>query len=374
MSNNFTRVLTLLLVAVVSLGAMSGAAAALETTSDTDVNVAGSDLVDNSTVDGFNASGDAHSILELKTPEANTTDALTIELSAENETHLTLDDLDEEYSIEESVDTTDDATPDSDVHTFNISHNSLETVPVEANGETPITIDVTYEYTDGSDTAGTASMSIDATLNATGDRTVLYITDDNLDNDDRGGAVSTEDVEPSTIDKYLRGAETTTQYTLDDDLAVDGDNTTVTVYMNGDMADAYAESVSDDSESEDLILTQTTTVDDSVAPTFDSAANTDLVADASSYGVYKSSGTDSLTLTLGENVSDSDSITVMSTNTKAGDLGDSVTSQSLFDAYSVAELGLSEAFSAFGFKGLGISLGIESLVFGLIPVVGLGGR
>jgi len=358
MSRNYTRLLIVFLVAAVAVPmAMTGGVAALETTDSSDINVGPSDILDDgsSTVDGFEASDDDYSIIELKTDSTNTTDAISIDISAENNTHAEYDDLDDEYTLEEGVDTTDDGSSDADVHTFNVSHADLETVPVEANGETDITIDVTYEYTDGSDTAGTAETSFEAALNATGERTVLYIDNDNLDDDDRGGAVSTTDVEPAWYDY---NGETTTQYDLDDEVAVDGSNTTITAYFNGDMATAFEDQLDEDAESGDLVLGHTlaTGEDGDLRMEFLGETNEDLVNDSATYGVYDDSS-DSLTVEVGDEHADASTVSVraVSDTPKNLDDGDAFERQAYVnafaDAYSNDAFGFGAMTSSFGWGG-----------------------
>jgi hypothetical protein len=358
MSRNYTRLLIVFLVAAVAVPmAMTGGVAALETTDSSDINVGPSDILDDgsSTVDGFEASDDDYSIIELKTDSTNTTDAISIDISAENNTHAEYDDLDDEYTLEEGVDTTDDGSSDADVHTFNVSHADLETVPVEANGETDITIDVTYEYTDGSDTAGTAETSFEAALNATGERTVLYIDNDNLDDDDRGGAVSTTDVEPAWYDY---NGETTTQYDLDDEVAVDGSNTTITAYFNGDMATAFEDQLDEDAESGDLVLGHTlaTGEDGDLRMEFLGETNEDLVNDSATYGVYDDSS-DSLTVEVGDEHADASTVSVraVSDTPKNVDDGDAFERQAYVnafaDAYSNDAFGFGAMTSSFGWGG-----------------------
>ena len=358
MSRNYTRLLIVFLVAAVAVPmAMTGGVAALETTDSSDINVGPSDILDDgsSTVDGFEASDDDYSIIELKTDSTNTTDAISIDISAENNTHAEYDDLDDEYTLEEGVDTTDDGSSDADVHTFNVSHADLETVPVEANGETDITIDVTYEYTDGSDTAGTAETSFEAALNATGERTVLYIDNDNLDDDDRGGAVSTTDVEPAWYDY---NGETTTQYDLDDEVAVDGSNTTITAYFNGDMATAFEDQLDEDAESGDLVLGHTlaTGEDGDLRMEFLGETNEDPVNDSATYGVYDDSS-DSLTVEVGDEHADASTVSVraVSDTPKNVDDGDAFERQAYVnafaDAYSNDAFGFGAMTSSFGWGG-----------------------
>jgi|GEM_PF-519394 hypothetical protein len=372
MSRNYTRLLIVFLVAAVAVPmAMTGGVAALETTdAANDTNVAGSDLVDGATVDGFNASNSESSILELKTPVANTTDALTVDIVAENNTHASYDTLDDEYTLTEAVDTTDDTTDDSDLHEFNISHSDLETVPVEANGETTVTIDVTYEYTDDSSNTGTADLSFDAVLNATGDRTVLYITDSNVDDDDLGGAVSTSEIEPGYYDKYVNDAEATTQYDLNDELAVDGANTTISLYFNDDVATAFEDQLDEDAESGDLVLGHTlaTGEDSNLRMEFLDETNSDIVNDSATYGVYDDSA-DSLTVEVGDEHSDADTLSVraVSDAPKNVDDGDAFSSEAYANAFADANFGFGDLgvmSSSFGWGGA-----LSILTSGL-PLVG----
>jgi hypothetical protein len=372
MSRNFTRALTLFLVAVVALGAMTGGAAALETTDATDINVGPSDIQDDgsSSVDGFNANAGNYSLIEFKTPIANTTDGFSISISAENNTHATYDDLDDEYTLTEAVDTTDDATDDSDLHTFNISHSDLETVPVEANGETTVTIDVTYEYTDGTDTSGTVEDSFTATLNATGERTVLYITDDNLGDDSMGGATTSETVEYSFIESLTQDDEEYTTYDLDDELAVDGSNTTITVFMTGEMADGFENTLEDDAEDGDLVLGQTLLADETLTMTFNNEVDSDLAN--GTYGVYDSSA-DTLTVEVGDEHADASTLGVRAVNDKPTNVGD-FDRDAYANAFGEADLGLRAMISAFGFGG---ALSTWTAGFGflsMIPLITLGGR
>ena len=356
MSRNYTRLLIVFLVAAVAVPmAMAGGVAALETTQPADSNVGPSDLNDTATIDGFSASDSDYSILELKTPSANTTDALTVDIIAENNTHASYDTLDDAYTLTEGVDTNGDSTTDSDLHTFNVSHADLETVPVEANGQTTITVEVSYEYTDGSSNTGTADLSFDATLNATGERTVLYITDSNIDDDSMGGTVSTTDVEPAWYDY---NGETTTQYDLDDELAVDGANTTITAYFNGDVASAFEDQLDEDAESGDLVLGHTlaTGDDGDLRMEFLDETNEDLVNDSATYGVYDDSS-DSLTVEVGDEHSDASTVSVraVSDAPKNADDGDAFERQAYVnvfaDAYSNDAFGFGAMTSSFGWGG-----------------------
>jgi|AntDeeMetagen134_2_1112570.scaffolds.fasta_scaffold02748_7 hypothetical protein len=378
MSRNYTRLLIVFLVAAVAVPmAMAGGVAALETTQPADSNVGPSDLNDTATIDGFSASDSDYSILELKTPSANTTDALTVDIIAENNTHASYDTLDDAYTLTEGVDTNGDSTTDSDLHTFNVSHADLETVPVEANGQTTITVEVSYEYTDGSSNTGTADLSFDATLNATGERTVLYITDSNIDDDSMGGTVSTTDVEPAWYDY---NGETTTQYDLDDELAVDGANTTITAYFNGDVASAFEDQLDEDAESGDLVLGHTlaTGEDGDLRMEFLDETNEDLVNDSATYGVYDDSS-DSLTVEVGDEHSDASTVSVraVSDAPKNVDDGDAFESAAYAEAFADANFGFGDLgvmSSSFGWGGALSVLTSDLPLIGSSALLIFGGR
>jgi hypothetical protein len=256
------------------------------------------------------------------------------------------------------------------VHTFNISHADLNTVPVEANGETPVTIDVTYDYTDGTDTAGTASLSLSATLNATGERTVLYITDDTLDDDDRGGATTSTTEEYGFIDSLSQDDDEYTTYDLDDELAVDGENTTITVFMNGEMADGFDTTLGDDAEDGDLVLGQTLLTDGELTMTFNNAPDSELAN--GTYGVYDSTA-DTLTVEVGNEHADASTLGVRAVNDKPTNVGD-FEGDAYANTFSGAGLGLRAMISSFGFGG---ALSTWTAGFGflsIIPLITIGGR
>jgi len=337
---NTTRVVTLFAALLVATLVATGAAAAETTITDD------SDFADDAELDGFNASADAHSILEIETDADEDTDALEVMFEAENETHLTLDDLDDAYAVEEDVENEDEELVD--VHEFNVSHDEFEQVPGEANESTDLDVTIEREFEDADEEEVDETLELTSTLEFTNERTVLYITDDNLDDSDLGGDVDVSTEEFGFIASLTEDDDEFDIYDLDDSVGIDGDETTVHVFLNGDMADEFDDAVGDDTESEDAITGQTHLLDEDYTPVFLDEKDPDAVeAGEDSFVVHDG---DELRYYIGEDYEDEDELNLRAANQPASDLDVEV--EALGDVFGEASFAsFSETVDAFGILG-----------------------
>ncbi|WP_254810601.1 hypothetical protein [Natronosalvus amylolyticus] len=243
---HFTKLTAVFMLLVVAMAAMTGSVAAAESP----VITTESDLDEGVTVQNFNASSEQTSTLQFETDTTVDTNSVSVTIEAQNGTHYDKDDNYADYELveENNVD-------GNDVHAFNIGHDDLETVPIDANGTTDIDITVAHTYTDTEGNTVTDETTITVTLEATNERTVLFVNEEALENDDVGPEIDVDEYESPW---YSSDDDTPDTYHIEDDLAIDGANTTVYVFFDhDDMAEAFDTEADSESFISDLTFFDT---------------------------------------------------------------------------------------------------------------------
>jgi len=226
---HITKLTAVFMLLVVATAAMTGSVAAAESPVITE----DSDIDDEVVLEDFNASADMTSTLEFETDTDVETDSLAVQVEAQNATHY---DVDDDYANYELVE--EDA-EGMDIHAFDIDHDDLETVPIDANDSTDIDITINHTYTDEEETVSDET-ELTVTLEATGERTALFIDAEAIDDDDLGPEVEVDEYESPwySMGDDDEGDDT---YHIEDDVSVYDANTTVEVFFDdGDLADAFA--------------------------------------------------------------------------------------------------------------------------------------
>lgn len=187
-----------------------------------------SDLYDGATVSQFNASADAQSRIEINISTRNP----EVEIIGPNDiTHATVTNASFEQSG--AYDKATDTDGDNEFWHWkaNLSHDALATVPIDAGGQTNVTLRVINNAS--ADNPDTVNATV--TLNGTDERTVV-LADGNLDSGTNVADTDTAETDPLNP---LADPENTS--TVDsDDVTVSGDTTDVLVVYEGqDVAAPY---------------------------------------------------------------------------------------------------------------------------------------
>ncbi|MFC7216457.1 hypothetical protein ACFQO4_20575 [Saliphagus sp. GCM10025334] len=346
---NINRALAVfMLLAVVTSGALAGAALADTTTLAGD----GSDQVTNY--------------------DANDSDYLETDITADDGTNgfdgdgtetaymnVTYDG--EEYATLE--DAIDDGTATS--QTLNISQGELAELPGDAGENTTVTVNVWGEDANGNETTAMDTFKVDITFDNS--HAVVNVNDD---------SATIEETELGTFSlaKLSFGVfgddEPADLHTFDSTVGIDGDNTTVTVYdstSNG--SDAFDEAMSDDLESGDLILGASAAADGTPVLAFEGEADEDIVDTANDTYYVHDNGV--WTLHVGDDYSGASEIDVFVESQNYGAAFDAEDVESIF--IDQADLSYSDLRNA-GFDRLDIMLTLDVLPFlGFTTVGSFGG-
>lgn len=286
-------VAALFVVMVVASAFTGGAAATVSYDSETTNTSTTSDLTGGESIANFNASGDQYKWIEVQSDSNET----KLEIQ-NNETGEVIETFDNSHS---SFQTTNSS---QGHYAWNISNSELwQNVPVDANSNTTVDI-VAYNDTtvDNPDTS-TATV----TLEATNERTVVY-AGDSFTTSSVFEEITESRVAGLSVPADLFGSETNVADIQQDNVAVDGDNTTVTYVL----ADSNASTPFDDSASAadaDERLESQLWVNGDAHAIYQSGSVPDDVDNSSTYGVYDSS-TDKLEINVGDDYSDASSLDI----------------------------------------------------------------
>ncbi|MCL9818322.1 hypothetical protein [Natronocalculus amylovorans] len=293
MKFNIKSVTTVAAVFMVAMMLFAAPAAAAEHPAATTPDSDWSD--DGATIEAeFNASADAYSIIEFETDTTLATEEVELNVTKNNATHAELDDL---HSAFETIE--EDDADGNDVHQFNVSHDMLETIPGDAGEEVTISVAIAHTYEDPDDETEsvTDENEFEVTLEFADDHATVYLGDDSLDD-----LVDVETIEQqSAFDRaqFWNDPEEIDIASLDTDVGIVGSETTINVFADdGAVAGAFSETI-DDQEAGDILLTQTSLVDDEIVFVFYGEPDEDLVdVDEDTFVVYDSTA-DSFAVYLG---------------------------------------------------------------------------
>lgn len=351
--------LGVLLVAALLLAAAVGSAGAVSTTDSTDATnasaVEASDWQDDgsTTISNFNASSSSYSNVSVKVDDANSTDGFELSVSKSGLTHYSADTGSSDYQlVATSADTDGDSssTGNTDVHSWNISHDSLATIPGEPGENTTINVNVSNFNDDGS---LNASNEFNVTLTFGSNHSVIYVTD---------GAAAFDDVEVTerspaiyevfTDEKPDHYELSTTQRTTEDG--------SVEVYLADDMATNYSDTAGDASAGA-YLHSMGVMVDGEFAPVVsEDAADVEFIdTDSATYAVYDADA-DKLTV---HNAPDNESVDLTVANHAPTD----------FEGVSIFDVGSTVGYTTLLGNWSPLSLGGDEipLLGATIPVVPL---
>ena len=279
MIRNSGRTVLLVLVAlgVILSGAAGPAAAATPTIDQETTNTSTqSDVTNGATITSFNASSSTSTFVEATFDSAPSGDAKLEILDPSTGDKVS------EYETIYSNSTADVTNQSTNNYAWNITHDELEKLPVEANTNKTFT----FRILDTGDEAN--ATTFDVTIAPTGERSVIYVGDHAAS--DAGDIASTSEKHP-TLGQYIDRYDTSTASIDAEDVATDGDNTTFYVYLqNESVQSAYGEAVSDSMEDGAFLPMMTVTENGNYVPVYlnEKPSSSDYL-DKHAYGVYESS-------------------------------------------------------------------------------------
>lgn len=346
-------------VIALAIGAVL-APTAMALTSDPVVN-SSSDISDGATVNFEDASSDTNSTLIIETNNGDTIESaeLTIEVPDRDITAYSADADSDDYSVDTEVDTTNDGSADSDVHTWQVSHDEFANVPLQYNESQ----DLEFNATVTSGAGGEGHVNGTMTLQNQGNMSTHVLDSTAIDDDSVGPEVSVEEASEGYF--FGIGAEDVDTYEIEDTSTVAGTNGTVHLRLaDADAADAFeSESMvskfwGDDElpASQARVFTLTGAYDDSVSALFFDASDSDLVSGNDTYAVYDADS-DLVRYEVGGDYSEGDEMDLHVANQPPNVNFDT----SVFDAAYVEGL---------GFWDLRSALGMDALDFADIPFAG----
>lgn len=263
-------VAALMLTAVVAVGGV----AALDSTAESDFDA------EEPISDQFNASSDEPFVLEVESDE----DTESIEATIEHDDvdHLTVDDSDGAYELDEAA-----GTDDADVHAWDLDESDLESLPGDAGEEVTFTVNVTHVFEDGAhedaddDDLVTEHLEFEDSVVFDDEYALVYVDEPDSEEMYEAGLFSLD-----TVAFWASSDEIPIQ-SYDESVGIVDSNTTIHVYDATDNGtDAFGE-VMDDLDDGDIAFGAAATVDGSPAAVFYESADSDLVdEDDDTYVVY----------------------------------------------------------------------------------------
>lgn len=282
---------------------------------------------DTDVIEEFNASSDEHTELAAEidmTTADGDLDEVTLNVT------MAHDDGEETVAYHEQTASGDDIEDDSadwvstdhEGAVLNVSHDDLEQVPMEANETVTVTFEVEFETDDEDDDVASDEFEVD--IENTWDRSVMHLHEDADDYDN----LDTDEQDANVFQSMIQGLDDDDImdiHDVEDDRDIDGESTTVYVFLaDSDVADDF-DDAADHADDEDLLVTMTFTETDDYTPymVFLNEADDDLVdEDDDTYAVYDDSD-DVLVLHLGEDDWDGeDEIEMLAANHHPGALDD----------------------------------------------------
>jgi hypothetical protein len=327
MTNNTHRLASVCLAAVLIIGGF-GAVMVMPAAADAPTNTSGSDIATDgtTTIQGFNANASNMSQLVVSNAN-NSASTIAVEITKDNVTYYSAEEGDTEYTRT----ATNDASS-NDIHQFNISHDTLATVPMGINEDVTVNLTVWDKNDPTNDTTETT-----VTLSNTDERSVLDTRSDAIDAPGVGAAIeSVEDNPPLNISLF---GESTTDYRLDQQRDVNGSSTDIIVPLqDSDMDSRFDERVGDLSDGTPT-FSLVSSADGELIPVYVNERG-DFSGTNDTYAVYDTSS-DRITVNLGEDKADRSAVDVYSASHSISDAENFGYSDALMFRYDV------EGFSTF---------------------------
>lgn len=352
MTLNAKRVATLLVAMLMIASVMAMApVAALESTEDSDFDS------DDPITEQFNASDANDLILEVETDAGLDTESVEATVEYDDVDHLTVDDSDAAYEIDEEA-----GTDDADVHTWELTEADLETLPDDAGDETTFDVNVTHVHEDAEDEDADDDDMVEETLEF---EDSVYFADEHasiyVDEASDSDTLEVADSIIASASMNMFGAtDEIPIQSYDETAGIAGDNTTVQVHDATDNGtDAFDEAM-DDLDDGDVALGAAATVDGTPVAVFNGEYDDDLVdSDEDTFVVYDSG---QFSVYLGEDFEDEDEVDVMVDSQNALDAG--------LDADDVADVYADSL--EFGFNDLRSEFGMFDTMWDLsvLPIIG----
>ena len=247
LKSGFTVLIAALLVGSL-MGAFAGAAAATPVSTTGDLAGDGTDVITE-----FNASDDRNHTVTYETENTSGTlddyDELSLDVSHDNHTYLALDQTDATV-----ISGGGDSTTVLEVE-FQVNHSELEKLPGDAGANTTTNYTITELEADASN-----------------DTTTEFAVDYEFDNTHAVRHV--HDEESQSIGSYSEedgwfGLSSDSHATIEDDVGIDGDNTTVMVYSDdSDVTGEFDSALEDADDGERVGMLMTSTLNDEVVYVF----------------------------------------------------------------------------------------------------------
>ena len=279
-----------------SVGVAAAAPAAPTVTADSDID-------EDVTIDLVDADEDTVSTLEISTDTADDVESATVEIehTDRESVHYEADLDSDEYELVE-----EDNADGEDIHQWEISHDEFADVPAQINEDVGMTATITVENDEGD-----SETSVEFTLANDEERSVMYVDDAAIDDDEIDGEIGVDadafSVTEDTNFLGFGGEETNYDvYHIDADREFatfeDEDEEThvsdIEIAFDDDEAEAFDQRAA--ATSTDLAPMLTMTFDDEVAFVFADDVNEDIVdTDQDTYGVYDTDES-TLMVSLGE--------------------------------------------------------------------------
>lgn len=251
-----------------------------------------SDVDEGTTIADFNASPDSNHTVEFNNTDAAdgalvVWDPDTGDSPSEAQTHLELDNSSDEFE------TTDSG---SDSYQFNITEDQLATVPMEAGENKTVKFSVYNQSDWTADSANVTTLNV--TLDNTMERSVMYVGDQQVQNEDYGLEQNDGfDVPVADMTLSIWGSDYTS---LDATRDIGGSNTTVHVYLANETAAEDFDSNIGGLDSETWSKSTVTTVDDGHAVRSYAGAVPSDVDNGTTTMTYDSGSPDVLVFDIGE--------------------------------------------------------------------------
>lgn len=296
----------LALVALMTITAsvpMTGMAATAAIDTETTDTTTTSDWTDETTLEGFNASANNSSFVEVTFDGALDGEARIAILDPS--TADANKDMEAVYTNSSATETN----ASTNNYAWNITHDELSDVPVTASANNSVVVKV---WDSGDKTNATY---FDLHLNTTDERTVLHYGDADVDSED---SVEITEKHP-TLGNYFDRYDVSKAAIEEDNVGIAGKNTTVTVVLdNESLQDSYADSFSEDAEDGEFLPAMSFTANngDIFVPVYLNEAPDDMpdFLDENAYGVFDA---DANTLTIhpndDEDLDSEEELDVMST-------------------------------------------------------------
>ncbi len=285
--------LAVFLIASVFAGGAMGAVSYDSETTDTSTT---SDITGGETINNFNASSDQYKWVEVSA-DSNDTKLEVVD----NDTDEVIETFTPSHSSFEETNGSDGG-----YYAWNLTHEELFAhVPVEANSNTTVDL-VAYNNTSAENPDTTTAT---VTLAATNERTVVYAGDtftssstfEELTENRIAGFAMPLDISTFASEANIADIE-------QDNVAVDGDNTTVTYVLSASNAsDPFDEAASNAEDSERL--ESQLWINGNAHAIYQAGSVPDDVESSDTYGVYDSSA-DTLEINVGEDYEDESSLDI----------------------------------------------------------------